>query len=40
MLVTIKVSDYIYVQGLRGEVLPDGRVKVLAGKQVFCGMPV
>ncbi len=40
MFVTIKVSAYIFVQGLRSKVFPDGSVQVLVGKNSYTGMPV
>lgn len=40
MLRTIILGSCVYVQGLFERTLPDGRVSVRVGKQVFTGVPV
>ena len=40
MLHTIMMGSYVFVQGLFEKTLPDGRVQVRVGKQIFTGRPV
>jgi len=40
MLHTIMMGSYVSVQGLFVKALPDGRVQVRVGNQLFTGRPV
>ena len=40
MLRTIQVSSCIYVQGIFVKSLPDGRIMVRVGKEVYSGFPI
>jgi hypothetical protein len=40
MLHTITMGAYVSVQGLFVKSLPDGRVQVRVGRQLFVGKPV
>jgi len=40
MLKTIKIGDYISVQGICVKELPNGQTQVRVGDKVYSGMPV
>lgn len=40
MVVTVKISDYIHVQGTAARTLPDGRVSVRVNGKEYIGMPL
>ena len=40
MLLTIRLASCVSVQGIYVKTLPDGRVQVRVGRQLFVGKPV